>query len=256
MQLFNPDAEQAPLIADTPEPKKIPLLEREPQCGDIRTWSVSSIQVFEDCPYRIYLSKVKKCPEPPAEALERGSRIHELLENFVMGHTEEDTLGEVKYFIDEAKRFREGYAEGKVIVEDDWAYNTQWEPTGWVADDTWGRMKLDIMVFEDETSAEINDWKTGKKYPMKAGFQGMVYALGAFARYPKLEFIKSRFLYVDKGDTFEKTYTRGRMDSLKERINLRALALTTETHFPPKPAKWSCRFCPHRETGNCEFAEN
>ena len=255
MQLFNPAAEQAPMIHIEPE-QTVDVSQLEPQSGLVKAWSVSSIQHFEDCQYRVYLSKVKKCPEPKADAMERGSMIHECLEKFVMGEADEDILGPVKFFKDEAKRFRDGYNEGNVIVEDDWAYNTNWEPTGWVADDTWCRMKLDIMVMEDESSAEINDWKTGKKYPMKAGFQGMVYAVGAFKRFPKLEFIKTRFLYVDKGDKFEKAYTRERCKSLTERINLRALALTTAQIFKPKPAKWNCRFCPHRETGNCPYAEN
>ena len=49
------------------------------------TWSFSALKTFEQCPYRSYLQKIKKIPEPQHPAAKRGTDIHNQAEDYVKG---------------------------------------------------------------------------------------------------------------------------------------------------------------------------
>jgi len=85
---------------------------------------------------------------------------------------------------------------------------------------TWARIKLDALVHQDEQSARVIDYKTGKKWGNEISHsqQALLYAIGTFLRYPDLEFVNSR-----------------------------AVKMTTETEFNPTPSKSSCRWCSYRQ---------
>ena len=53
------------------------------ELGLVRAWSYSGLKVYETCPYRTYISKVKKVWEESGPAAERGTRIHGLAEDYV-----------------------------------------------------------------------------------------------------------------------------------------------------------------------------
>ncbi len=57
--------------------------------GPVAAWSYSALKVFEECPYRTYISRVKKIPEPSSPAADRGSQIHDEAEQYVDGRIEE-----------------------------------------------------------------------------------------------------------------------------------------------------------------------
>ena len=61
-------------------------------------WSYSALKVFEECPYRTYISRVKKIPEPSSPAADRGTEIHQQAEDYVSGKLGEmpDTLKSLK----------------------------------------------------------------------------------------------------------------------------------------------------------------
>ena len=51
---------------------------------------------------------------------------------------------------------RAGYLDGTVELEGEWGFTTDWEPTGWLSDDTWARIKLDAYVKEDDSIGPCN----------------------------------------------------------------------------------------------------
>ena len=83
---------------------------------------------------------------------------------------------------------RAGYLDGTVELEGEWGFTTDWEPTGWLSDDTWARIKLDAYVKQDKTSARVIDYKTGKRFGNEIAHsqQCLLYAIAAFARDPDL----------------------------------------------------------------------
>lgn len=240
--IFDPSRPQ--IIAKTPDVEKTP---------PVKTWSASSLKKFEECPFAVFLRYVQKMPEKESAAADRGSMIHELAEKFVEGELTEPPKELAKVSV-RMNQLRKLYEEGKVTVEEDWGFDIDWAPAPWTGPTTWGRAKLDAFIRFDETCGEVVDHKTGKKFGNEIAHttQGMIYAIAAFMRFPELEFINVRFIYIDQGEEMEISYTRENAMVLLPRIKQRALALTTCTTFRPKPGPQACKWCSYKE--NCDWA--
>jgi RecB family exonuclease len=235
------------LTQDT-RPDTLKPLEKPAELGQLRSWSYSALKVYEECPYRSYIAKVKKIHEPSGPAAERGTLIHEEAEQYVDG-----TIGEfpdsLKKFKPEFESLRAMYENAKVELEGEWGYDLDWRPVGWMEKATWARIKLDALVHEDEQSARVIDYKTGKKFGNEISHsqQGLLYAIGTFFRYPHLEFVQVEFWYLDKGETTKKNYTREQAMQFAPGWHRRAIIMTTAVEFDPTPSKDSCRWCSYRK---------
>lgn len=228
-------------------------IEKGPRTGLIKSWSFSALSEFESCPYRSFLAKVKKLPQPSSPALDRGNAVHKQAEDFIQGINAEVTkdLQKVK---DELEFLREEYTNGRVEVEGEWAFDENWAITEWSGKNTWNRMKLDVFLEESPSSCRIIDWKTGKKFgnEFKHSQQGQLYAIGVFLRKPELEFAKVEFSYTDHGQKLEKSYTRQQAMMFLPQWTERAKKMTTCEDFLAKPSKPNCKWCPFRDNG-CEW---
>ena len=214
--------------------------------GPVPQWSMSRLFDFESCPHAVYLTKVCKAPNPSGPAAERGTQIHNHIEGYIQGE-HADVIKEMTGFLKLYNHLRDGFAEGRVEVEGDWAFDRQWVPTAWTAPNAWGRFKLDALEHQSETSAKVVDHKTGKKFgnELKHNQQGMGYAIAAFARYPRLEYVEVQFAYLDKNDELRGGYTRAQAELLRPGLTHRADLMTTATSFEPQPSFHACRWCPH-----------
>jgi len=222
--------------------------EKPTKLGDVRAWSYSALKVYEDCAYRTYISRVKGIKEPSGPAADRGTQIHNLAEDYVNG-----TLGELPTelhkFTDDFEELRQLYIDAKVELEGEWGFDLDWAPVGWMQKETWARIKLDALVHEDETSARVIDYKTGKKWGNEIAHsqQGLLYAIGTFFRYPSLQFLQTEFWYLDHAETTKKSYTRDQAMLFAPAFHRRAIKMTTETEFAPTPSKNACRWCSFRK---------
>lgn len=228
--------------------------------GPVPAWSFSVLKKFEECPYRVYLSKVDKIAEPSSDAADRGNKIHDEAEHYIRGELDTDKVPKnLEKLGFEYRTLREAFDESpeQFELEQNWGFTATWGQTGFFDKDVWCRMKLDVFR-RWGTSAHIIDHKTGKKFgnELKHSDQGLQYAVGAFKRYPELEFIKVDFYYTDQGQKLEKSFTREQAMVFLPRIEKRAFALTNATAEQlsrPKPSKNNCKFCPHAETGACQW---
>lgn len=227
--------------------------------GPVPAWSFSVLKNFETCPYRVYLSKVDKCPEPSSEAADRGTEIHDIAENYIRGEGSDTIPSELKKLEGAYARLREQFAENpeRFELEQNWGFTATWQQTGFFDKDVWARQKLDVF-YRAGDSARIIDHKTGRKFgnELKHSDQGLQYAVGAFKRYPELKFIEVDFYYTDQGQTMPKQYSRDKAMVFLPRIEQRAFALTNATREQlsrPLPSINNCKFCPHAQTGNCKW---
>jgi len=218
----------------------------------IPTWSYSALSTFEKCPYRSYLQKIKKLPEPQHPAAKRGTDIHDQAERYVRG--EIDFPKTLKKFTESFETLRELFAKGQVELEGDWGFTQDWEICGWRAEDVWARIKLDALVRMDETSARVIDYKTGRKFGNEVAHaqQALLYAISTFIRYPEIDFIKTELWYLDHAAVAEQTYTREQAMLFYPKWVKRATTMTSATEFPPKPSKFTCKWCSYKEEA-CEF---
>lgn len=222
----------------------------------ITSWSHSRSVDFEQCKYRAQLKYLDKIPEPerplPAgkteHANDRGTRVHESLEDFVRGNG--SLPAEARAFTPELEKAQRLYAQGKVSIEGEWGYNREWDPADWKA--AWLRMKLDLMVHLSPEEAVVIDYKTGRKNgnEIKHGEQGQLYQLGAFMRYPQLETVHVEFWYLDQDDMTQRRYLRDQGLRFKPAWTRKGIAITSETNFTPNPNKFSCKYCPYGKPEN------
>lgn len=225
-------------------PDKIKPLETLFDLGEIKSWSYSGLKVFEQCPFRSYLARVKKIREESGPAAERGTVIHQEAEDYVNG-----TLGEfpdtLKKFKDDFEELRNGFINAQVELEGDWGFDVEWKAVGWNEKATWARVKLDALVHQDETSARVIDYKTGKKWGNEIAHsqQALLYAIATFMRYPNIQFIQTEIWYLDKGETTTKQFTREQAMQFMPNWHKRAVRMTTADNFQPTPSKDACRWC-------------
>lgn len=228
----------------------------EGQDGPVPTWSFSTLKDFEQCPYRVYLSKIGKVPVEQGRAAARGNQVHDAAEAYVTGQTEE-LAKELAKFDVALGHLKDKYSEGNIEVEQEWGFNKQWEPCSWYASDIWGKMKLDVFVRDDSDSCVIIDYKTGRRQgnEIKHTDQGIVYTIGAMMRYPEIKYAQVEFWYIDEGTRLIKSYTKDQVLYLIPNFERRAYRLTTCKDFPPRPSTFTCKWCSHRATDSCDYAE-
>jgi hypothetical protein len=154
-------------------------------------------------------TKVKKIPEPSNPAADRGTEIHQQAEDYVKGELGEFPSTLIK-FKNEFENLRQLHTDAKVELEGEWGFDLEWNPCGWMEKSTWARIKLDALVHEDEQSARVIDYKTGKKFGNEIAHaqQCLLYAIATFFRYPHIEFVQTELWYIDKGETTKTIYSR------------------------------------------------
>lgn len=216
-------------------------------------WSFSRLGDFEKCPRMAQKKYVEKIPEPPRPADNpgeiarlRGIAVHTAAESFMKGEAQvlDPALEKVKETIE---LYKEAYAKGLVEVEQEWAYDREWQQTSWFDKNCWLRIKLDAFVKWEDGTWEVADWKTGKKYgnEVKHSQQGLLYAIAAFMRYPEMQRVRIRFEYVDHGLRTVKEYDRLAIMRMWPSWDERARAFTDATVWPVKPNAINCLYCPY-----------
>jgi hypothetical protein len=223
----------------------------------LKSCSFSGLANYERCPHASYLKTIMRLPGVPHEAASRGIDIHTEIEEFIKGERAELTAP-ANVFEARFLGLRLLYPLGNVDVEEDWGFDRNWQPTEYRT--AWLRMKLDQMEKVSETHAVIEDNKTGKKAgnETKHMQQGQLYAIGAFLKYPALQHITARFLYIDHGATSSTDYTRKKAAVFLPRWNNRFTRMCTDTAFIPKPSAWNCKYCDFgnfKGGGRCQWAE-
>ncbi len=233
----------------------------DPQGGLVKFWSHSSLQQFQECPYRLFLRRVKKIKEPSGEAAERGTKIHDQCEEYVRGLRAEIPEGKkTDQFEHRFTLLKDMFNKGMVQMEENWGFDVDWTPLVddgklYKDDKLWAMTKLDVFIRDSETSATVLDYKTGRKFgnEVKHGSQAYTYAISAFMKYPELEFVKAEFWYLDQGQTLERKWTRAEAMLLLNRLTERAIKMTSATKFPAKPGENACRWCHYAKSGDCEY---
>lgn len=227
----------------------------------IRAWSYSRLTIFESCRLRAKLAFIDKIPEPPRplppgkkeHADERGIRVHEAAERYVRGGVE--LLWELASFREEFEHLRALYKAGAVALEEDWAFDQDWQIVTWNSATTWLRVKTDVFFQPDPSFAVLIDHKTGRRdgNEIKHTEQGQLYAAAACMRYPELRRVRVEFWYLDKDDLSSTEYSRDEALGFVGTYHTRGAAVTSATAYPANPNIFSCRYCPYgpRGTKHC-----
>jgi hypothetical protein len=235
----------------------------------IKAWSFSRYNDYKRCPWKAKLKHIDRLKEPASPAMERGSEIHKIAEDYLTRTGRSLVPKELTYFANLFRdlRKRQKKVSTFMVVEESWAFKKDWSQTTW--DDwnnCWLRIKVDTAWLEDDTTMIVNDWKTGKYRPgMIDSYleQLELYALAALLLHEHVEKVKPTLSYLDEGITYPglngtfQEYTRKDIKKLKKTWEKRVEPMLSDTIFAPKPNDW-CRWCYFSSTnkdgdGQCKF---
>ncbi len=165
--------------------------------GSLKSWSYSTWKTYDDCPKRIYYSKIEKVSEPESDALVRGSRTHKVGENYIKGLIDEfPERGPGKqyaHFQEDMDAFRES---ATAQAEADYAFTKAWKKTKW--DDwnnAWVRAKVDVQEQTSPSEMLIVDFKTGQMRNYEK--QGELYGLMGLKAKPRVKKVLFEIWYLD-----------------------------------------------------------
>lgn len=196
----------------------------------ITAWSFSRWQTYQNCPFKAKCKFIDKIPEPSSPAMERGSAIHKLAENFTDGSVKKMPK-ELKLFDKEFKELKKSGAK----VEENWAFTSGWGMTSWFGRDAWLRVKTDAYAVTKKL-LKIVDHKTGKPKPDHAD-QLSLYALSGLLRFPDVEEVTPELWYLDYGvkNDVQVTYNRDQLEALKKEWLQKTKPMLNDKSFKPKP---------------------
>jgi len=202
----------------------------------MRALSPSSIKLFAQCPRQWkarYIDEVGT--GPPGKSAERGTRIHEEIEQFLRLPLEERTpfcSNPLKYWNEFFSNLTHLEPEVPIAVDE------RWQQVDF--DDDKAMFRGIIDGFSPGKFTTIFDWKTGRVYAEDHAFQASCYV----ALSPPALMHTATMTYLDSPlMTLSWDYSPGErlsvIDSLKEKIHL----VQVEEAFNPTPGN-HCRWCP------------
>jgi hypothetical protein len=210
-------------------------------------WSFSSLTGFETCAYRYQqINLLKLFKEAKTTELDWGDTVHKTLAGVMLGQLA---------LPDEMKAYAPWVAKvkalpGKLYVEQKYAMDKEFKPTGYFDANVWYRGIGDV-VKVIRNRAVIVDWKTGK---VKAdSVQLMLMAQCIFSHFPEVEEVYTMYIWLKEDAQTVEIYTRQDVaDSwlgLFERVQSMEKAVKTN-NFPPKPSGLCRKHCP---VASCQF---
>lgn len=212
------------------------------------TYSYSKLALFKQCPHKYKLTYIDKIPEPgDNSALVKGSKIHSLLENFETC----DKTGEYSNII---TKFSESEIGKDILSKNSIREHCVKFDSELNANDSLKKKDTYFIGYIDRINIshtiELIDYKTGKyKDPKWQDYEQLsIYALYIFSKYPDIETIKLRYVYVEHAKENSKVLKRADADTirknLKETINLIELCDKTQ-QYPKKPQRL-CDWCGYK----------
>lgn len=219
-------------------------------------WSYSKLKAFEDCPRRFNETTNRKdengkpfWPEEPSDILVWGDAVHAAMAKALKDGTDLPTKFHIhQKWIDKVRN-----TEGERLVEDEcqWAVTREMQPTAWFAKDVWLRCVADVVVL-DPPVALVVDWKAGKSANVDP-VQLLLVSLMAFLQFPKLECVRSDFVWLqENSQTTQVVYRKECADHWTEIMPrvARLEAATAKENFPPTPNRFCRKWCVVK---SCEY---
>jgi len=219
----------------------------------LTTWSFSSWEAYDQCPFKVKCKRIDGLKEPENKYMARGTKVHQCAQNFV--ERKQRTLA--NELISFSKQLKVLRSTKDTACEIEWGFTKKWEPCAWNDKKVWCRVKTDVTTSpksKNPAGLHIIDYKTGKIYTEKHAKQGGLYALGGFLMFPEVEVITTQFWYVDHAHTTSETYHRAEVPEIKRVWEDRVRPMLNDTQFPAKPNQY-CGTCHFRKAngGPCVF---
>lgn len=234
----------------------------------LKAWSFSRLMTWDQCPFKLFLSAIKKIREPEREVLIEGQDAETEILKYITkakgankcperGEAFKEALGQLRTI---ARR---------IVIKKKFTFTSGWTLTDWFAQDAWLRVELDLFYEEQIGTGRkaywrvhIIDLKTGKIYEDKV-CQVELYNLvvlllpeGILTHSPKAAY--SELWYLDQGETRDAQMFATDIEAAKDKWADRIRPMMSAKTFEPRPTHM-CRWCFYRKDnkanggGQCRF---
>lgn len=197
--------------------------------------SYSSISTYEECPARYAYSYIYKLPEPGSAAMERGTRLHSLAEDYM-----KDSVMPVPYDLRRIGQIIDGFKQAKALPEVTFLVDANWEPTEVLGE---AKMKaiIDVHYLEDDL-LHVYDYKSGREYPTHRS-QLELYSVLGLLKYPSAERAESAAVYIDGGYKGQDgSIIRGMLPRLIDKWQGKIVRIEADNDFIANPGS-ACKRC-------------
>lgn len=224
------------------------------------SWSFSRLKNYRTCPLKAKFAYIDKLKEPTNDAMARGSHIHKLAEQYVLGSIKR-LPKELKLFDDEFKAVKKAIKNKEIMVfaESQAAFDNKWKVCDWFGAAVYCRMVLDLVYYKikEPETVYIIDYKTGKIREENLE-QLDLYALGIFLKFPLAQKVVAEFWYLDQ-DSQEAwvsvEYTRDKdLKRLQKYWDKEVKPYLNDRTFAPRPNAL-CGWCNFSKAkgGTCQY---
>ena len=164
------------------------------------SWSYSSLKTFQQCPKKYYHLKVAKdFKDQDSTATIYGKEVHKAAEEYIRDGT--PIPAKFKYIEETIEALNK--IPGEKYCELQMGLTVNLEPTGFLADDTWWRGIVDLLIVNGE-EAYVVDYKTSKNAKYADMGQLDLLATAVFAHFPQVKKIKSALIFVVSNEFLKK----------------------------------------------------
>lgn len=212
-----------------------------PNTAKVTPWSFSSLNDFETCNLRYYLTRVAKVvKEKQSPEMLEGNKRHKALELYVGGKAPLPT----EYAGDRPMADKIKAAPGQKLLEYAFGLNKALQPVGFWAKDVWVRGKLDVAVVRQRT-ALVLDYKTGKR--KKTLDQLKMFAGATFREFPYLEKVTTGYAWLPIGKIDTEVFKKEDEPAIWQEFAIRVHRMEDASRtgvFRPNPSGLCRAHCP------------
>lgn len=199
--------------------------------------SYSSISTYEECPAKYAYSYLYNLPWPSSAAMERGTRLHKLGEDYFKEAAAPIPydLRRIGHLINTAKA-RGAEPEQVFLVTHAWA-PTEDQSKAWV------KAIVDYHWVEPGV-VYVRDFKSGREYPSHRE-QLELYSILGLLKYPHVERAESAAVYIDGGyEAQDASIIRPMLPYLINKWQSKIVRIEQDNDFIANPGG-ACRWCPY-----------
>ncbi len=219
----------------------------------VTAWSYSRWNDYETCPLMFKLKHIDRIRPPSSPQMQRGTDIHKEGEVYLTDPKAKKVPVSYSNFGDQMKELKKLNPRCELQL----GFTENWQPTGWFAKDTWLRIVCDVDVRYEDGTADIIDFKTGRKYDTNE-HQVELFSCAPFMEDPKITSVTTRLWYLDVDDADDneviREYSRKDFEAIKRDWTKRVRPMFVDKKWAPKPNS-KCKWCHFRKEngGPCKY---
>lgn len=235
-------------------------------------YSYSKIETYMSCPYKFklnYIDKISVFTEN--KALEKGSRIHEIIEFFepsaywkmkpfdykLLDESEQKECEEIALTFCKSELGKK-YLNHRGVIghEIKMGLDKKLQPCNYFSEDAILRGKIDFTI-KDGNKILVVDWKSGKvkEQAYMSNDQVMLYAIWAFNMFSDIDEVQADYVYVEHNELHSFNFKRENYKNFSQNYAQKIKKIETDEVFKKVPQRL-CSYCDYFKQNYCNGKED